>query len=748
MYTMRSVFVYMEGKMKRRVLAAFLTAAVAVETIGMPLCTMASEISGDPASAVEESAESSGSVTEESESSVVSEVKELSALDEISSAVVSDVEPETKSEAAEILPETPAQEETEDSTVPEADKTEPVLLEEHMLYAHTDAEKKNILVKFGAFAEAKEYTYEICDSEGNILKKDTLNVEKTDVKGDLEKVFEETDTYEGSIQTEDTWPDEVQLRVYDKAATSYIMCGLKQEEPVLNAAASEISADQKVEVVWTNEKECDGYVVELLNNNDQLLDSQTMENASACTFAVTESDLHVQITPYTQAENAEPVYYTGIATAVAPMAAAAEESVATQAADAPVAVQTLAVPGGIGSVSATAGDQQVTLNWSPAENAAAYRIYIRNLSTGAMEYLTTVDTTYCTVNNLRSGVSYWFEIEAVDTAQNTGARSYAVEATPYMTAPEAPTGLAGNNANGATTLTWYPSSIASGYAVYSYDYSKNRYVEIGRTTATSFTDQGAGATDKHKYQVYAYRTEDNVNFLYSATGPEVLVYGAKTVSTAQSVRPIYYSAKITRKTGLYGKFRKDDTKQGTIKPGKKVTIIYRRWKQSLVSYAGKKYYIYNGAMRVNGQSYTSNDYSTQAKEYFVNSKGYKSKSKYLIWISTYTQRVNVFQGSKGNWKLIRSEKCVTGKMSTYTPLGKFDVTKKKYAHYYGRNFYKYLTYFRGNNKMHTRPARRKGGKYLNATMGKPLSNGCVRLTDSLAKWVYNNVPKKATVLVY
>ena len=50
--------------------------------------------------------------------------------------------------------------------------------------------------------------------------------------------------------------------------------------------------------------------------------------------------------------------------------------------------------------------------------------------------------------------------------------------------------------------------------------------------------------------------------------------------------------------------------------------------------------------------------------------------------------------------------------------------------------------------MHTRPARRKGGKYLNATMGKPLSNGCVRLTDSLAKWVYNNVPKKTTVLVY
>lgn len=733
--------------MKRRVLAAFLTAAVAVETMGMPLCTMASEVTGDPASVAEESAEPSASVTEETGSSVISEIKEIADADEASAAVISDVESETKSEASEVVPEAPAQEETVVSTTTETGKTEPVLLEENMLYAHADAEKNNILVKFADFAETKEYTYEICDKDGNSLKTGDLEVEKTETKGDLEKVFEDKDTMTGSIPVDASWPDEVQIRVYDQAATSYIMCSLKQEETVSSAAAA-VSADDKVEVVWTNEKECDGYVVELLNNNDQLLDSQTMEQASACTFAVTESDLHVQITPYTQTEDAEPVYYTGIETAVAPLAVAAEEGVAVQAAENPVAVQTLAVPGSIGWFSATAGDQQVTLNWTPAENATAYRVYIRNLSTGAMEYLTTVDTTNCTVNNLRSGVSYWFEVEAVDSALNAGARSYAVEATPYMMAPEAPTGLAGNNANGATTLTWYPSGIASGYAVYSYDYSKNRYVEIGRTTATSFTDQGAGNTDKHKYQVYAYRTEDNVNFLYSATGPEVLVYGAKTVSAAQSVRPIYYSAKITRKTGLYEKFRKDDTKQGTIKPGKKVTIIYRRWKQSLVSYEGKKYYIYNGAMRVNGQSYTSNDYSTQAKEYFVNSKGYKSSSKYLIWISTYTQRVNVFEGSKGNWKLIRSEKCVTGKMSTYTPLGEFNVTKKKYAHYYGRNFYKYLTYFRGDNKMHTRPARRKGGKYLNATMGKPLSNGCVRLTDSLAKWVYNNVPKKATVLVY
>ena len=730
--------------MKRRVIAALLTAAVAVETMGMPLCTMASEVVPETSTVVEDATDS----TAEEDAAAI-EAMQSSVVDEAGS-VISDVDADAVDNASEVLSgeenaaEPSAAEETKE---PEEAKA-PVLMEEKMLYAHTDAEQKKIVMDFAAFADTEDYTYEICDAEGTVLKTDVLSVEKKETKGDLAEVFDTAEVCEAQIDMDESWSDEIQIRVYDKADTAYIQCSLKKETPVSSAAAA-VNGDNKVDVVWTNDKDCDGYVVELLNENDQLLDSQTLEEASACSFTAVEADLHVQITPYTQEEDAEPVYYVSTEAAVAPLEVAAQAAVDTQSAA--IAVQSAVVPGNISSISANAGDQQVVLNWAAAANATAYRVYVQNQSTGAMEVLTTVTTTNCTVNNLRSGVSYWFAVEAIRDDNGTltvGQRSYAVEARPYMAVPEAPTGLAGNNNNGATTLTWYAGGLANGYVVYRYNYSKNRYDEIGRTTATSFTDQGAGDTDKQKYAVRSYRTEDNVNFLYSATFPEVLVYGDKTVSAAKSVRPIYYSAKITRKTGLYEKFRQDETKQGMIKPGKKVTIIYRRWKQSLVSYEGKKYYIYNGAMRVNGQSYTKNDYTTQAKEYYVNSKGYKSSSKYLIWISTYTQRVNVFEGSKGNWKLIRSEKCVTGKMSTYTPLGEFKVSKKKYAHYYGRNFYKYLTYFRGDNKMHTRPARRKGGKYLNATMGKPLSNGCVRLTDSLAKWVYNNVPKKATVLVY
>ncbi len=729
------------GSMKRRVIAALMTAAVAVETMGMPLCTMASEAVPEAYSVVGNATDT----TAEEDAAVIEKAMQSSIVDEAGS-VISDVDADAAGNTPEVLP---GQEDTADASEAE-EASSPVLMEEKMLYAHTDAEQKKIVLDFVAFTDTEDYTYMICDAGGTVLKTDALSVGKKETKGDLAEVFDAAEVCEAQLDMDESWPDEIQIRVYDKSDTAYIQCSLKKETPVSSVAAA-VNGDNKVDVVWTNDKECDGYVVELLNENNQLLDSQTLEVASACSFATVETDMHVQITPYAQTEDAEPVYYVSTETEVAPLEAAASTAVEAQSASIEVQEAQQIVPGNISNISANAGDQQIVLNWSAAANATAYRVYVQNQNTGAMENLTTVTTTNCTVNNLRSGVSYWFAVEAIrddNGILTVGQRSYAVQARPYMAVPEAPTGLAGVNNNGATTLTWYAGGVANGYVVYRYNYSKNRYDEIGRTAAASFTDRGAGDTDKQKYKVLAYRTEDNVNFLYSAAGPEVLVYGSKTVSAAKSVRPIYYSAKITRKTGLYEKFRKDETKQGMIKPGKKVTIIYRRWKQSLVSYEGKKYYIYNGAMRVNGQSYTKNDYTTQAKEYYVNSKGYKSSSKYLIWISTYTQRVNVFEGSKGKWKLIRSEKCVTGKMSTYTPLGEFQVTKKKYAHYYGRNFYKYLTYFRGNNKMHTRPARRKGGKYLNATMGKPLSNGCVRLTDSLAKWVYNNVPKKATVLVY
>ena len=64
-----------------------------------------------------------------------------------------------------------------------------------------------------------------------------------------------------------------------------------------------------------------------------------------------------------------------------------------------------------------------------------------------------------------------------------------------------------------------------------------------------------------------------------------------------------------------------------------------------------------------------NDTSTK----FVNNNNLSSTTKYLIWVDTNNFHVNIFSGSKNNWKLVKNYICSIGKPSTPTPLGTFKV---------------------------------------------------------------------------
>ena len=72
----------------------------------------------------------------------------------------------------------------------------------------------------------------------------------------------------------------------------------------------------------------------------------------------------------------------------------------------------------------------------------------------------------------------------------------------------------------------------------------------------------------------------------------------------------------------------------------------------------------------------NNDYSTLEKEIWINAKGYSSKTQYLIWVNRAYPHANVFQGSKGNWKLIKSFLVGIGAPSTPTPTGLTTISYK------------------------------------------------------------------------
>ncbi len=132
---------------------------------------------------------------------------------------------------------------------------------------------------------------------------------------------------------------------------------------------------------------------------------------------------------------------------------------------------------------------------------------------------------------------------------------------------------------------------------------------------------------------------------------------------------------------------------------------------------------------------------------YVNDTGYGSPTGYLIWISLYSQRVYIFQGSAGNWTLVNYDaygnegwQCGSGKAKTPTPTGMNKSLHKKMKKY---SKHKWWNCFSGNNAIHGSNGQKEIKK-----LGKLISNGCVRVTNDQAIWIFNNVPKKTRVLVF
>jgi hypothetical protein len=144
--------------------------------------------------------------------------------------------------------------------------------------------------------------------------------------------------------------------------------------------------------------------------------------------------------------------------------------------------------------------------------------------------------------------------------------------------------------------------------------------------------------------------------------------------------------------------------------------------------------------------YTTANYSNETKEAYVNFKGLSSKTKYLIWASLYTQQATIYEGSKGNWKMIRTFDIASGSWDARTPRGTHKLFKHetKWQHSGWRT--QCVTHFYKKASFHMRP-KYNNGKVKDPRIGKPISAACIRCYDADAKFIYN-LPLGTTVKVY
>lgn len=147
----------------------------------------------------------------------------------------------------------------------------------------------------------------------------------------------------------------------------------------------------------------------------------------------------------------------------------------------------------------------------------------------------------------------------------------------------------------------------------------------------------------------------------------------------------------------------------------------------------------------------NNDYKAYEKEVWVNAKGYSSRTQYLVWINRAYQHVNVFQGSKGNWKLVKSFLVGTGAASTPTPTGLTTVSYKSAGGWTTSTYTvrPVVGFYPGTGyAFHSRLCYPGTDTEYDFSAGYPVSHGCVRMYKNDIKWIYNNIPVGTTVAIF
>ena len=138
-------------------------------------------------------------------------------------------------------------------------------------------------------------------------------------------------------------------------------------------------------------------------------------------------------------------------------------------------------------------------------------------------------------------------------------------------------------------------------------------------------------------------------------------------------------------------------------------------------------------------------------ECFVNERGYTSKTDFLILTDISRQQTHVFlKSQEQNWKHMRSLSCSTGMNISPTTRGEFQIADRGLWFYSERleSGAKYWMRFNGDYLFHSIPMNSQCEIIEDEnTVGIRRSNGCVRLLVDDAKWLYDNVPDKTTVII-
>lgn len=362
-----------------------------------------------------------------------------------------------------------------------------------------------------------------------------------------------------------------------------------------------------------------------------------------------------------------------------------------------------------------------------------------------------------------------YRIQAVATDKDNNEVTLKSKESYSVKFPKAATNVKASCANNDNLIevTWSKSSDADRYAVYRSTSTTRPAQPLKYVAGTSFSERKKGGS-----YYYWVQPMNKTDFTAAAT-----CTGSGKVTAgnylAISIRNYYFTATAKKKTPIY-KSAKSKKVIGYLKKGQ--TVVIKKKSPKVVPQYGvvKRVYFddktlkkkgwvkFSSIKKKNHVSGHKNDWSKSMKEDYVNTKKFSSSTNYLIWLSKYTQRVNVFKRANKNskWVLIKNYRCSSGGFTHPTPTNmNYILIRKQFDRHRVTNkgmryYYRYLSAFgkKGSsgkgNAFHTVCWREGTKKTIKPVKQQPDTKGCARMFTGEAKWIYSHVPNKTRVVSY
>ena len=379
----------------------------------------------------------------------------------------------------------------------------------------------------------------------------------------------------------------------------------------------------------------------------------------------------------------------------------------------------------------------IKVAWKAVPGAEGYRVY-RRTSSGSWTRLvdSTSATSFTDKSSLTSGTNYIYTVRAYKGSDwswyNSGVNVVKLS-NPVLSKAE--------NNSGGIKVTWKAVKGASSYRIFRKP-SGGSWKHIATTSSTSYTDKSS-LTGGIKY-IYTVRALKGSSLSwYNTTGVAETKLSIPSLSSAQKVSggiKITWGA-VKGATGYYI-YRKPS--------GGSWTRIKATTSTSYTDNTTNINYIYTvRAYRGSDLSwYNSSGVRVNTNKMLSKAQTFSSSTKWLILVDTKANKVGIYYGSKGNWTEKKYWSCTTGASSTPTVKGSFTVQSKGLAFGSGYTCW-YYTQFYGNYLFHS-VLYNPGSKtsIQDGRLGINASHGCVRLSLTNAKWIYDNIPRGTKVYIY